>query len=112
MLFRKNFQLSLLDILHDINKSAFASEIQSCVSTIKGEKKPSLGAVVMTLNRLEEKGLVSFILENNDSNFNGTNRRIFTITAKGKCALKDHLNSFRSLAKLYPAPDPALVTTN
>lgn len=94
LLFRRNLQLTLLDTLNAINGAAYASEIQSLIPTIEGEKEPSLGAVVMTLSRLERKGLISIIYINeNKHSLKNNQRRKYTITLAGKVELNKYSRS-------------------
>ncbi|PTN09696.1 helix-turn-helix transcriptional regulator [Nitrosomonas aestuarii] len=100
LLFRRNLQILLLDTLNDLNRAAYASEIQSSVSTADGAKKPSLGAIVMTLSRLDDKGLIS-ILNPKDKNPKTKNeqRRKYTITLAGKREAEKYHQLSQSLPK-------------
>ncbi|MDO8993159.1 MAG: PadR family transcriptional regulator [Nitrosomonas sp.] len=115
VIFRKNFQIILLDILDSVNvekgkAGVSAAELQSIINETGQSKKASLGTIVMSLARLAEKGLISFDTEI-------SSRRRYSITLAGKTALRDYLNSFRSyhLKKKTEAfdhdlPDLAAVT--
>lgn len=108
LLFRRNFQLVLLDTLNVLGKGAYASEIQSNIFNTEGEKLPSLGAIVMSLSRLHKKGLVSYTLCNSNNRSTDSNkRRRYVITLAGRRELDKFLSSFKSRPerKVESAPE-------
>jgi DNA-binding PadR family transcriptional regulator len=102
MLFRRNFQLIVLDALEGFTDGCFASELKGVISKSDKEQESSLGAVVMSLNRLEDKGLVGFTIDDSEAARGGKARRRYFITLKGKHALVSHLKSFKSLKRILP----------
>lgn len=105
VLFRKNFQIILLDILNttEASNGISASQIQTVIKETENAKKPSLGTVVMSLARLAEKGLISFESDKISS------RRKYVITLAGKKALREYLNSYRSLHSQAGKTIPATI---
>jgi PadR family transcriptional regulator, regulatory protein PadR len=67
------------------------------------ERAVSIGAVHSTLDRLESKGFLKSEMGNATAERGGRRKRIFTITAIGKKALKTSMDFRVSLWKQYPA---------
>ena len=67
------------------------------------ERAVSIGAVHSTLDRLEGKSFLTSEMGNATAERGGRRKRIFTITALGKRALKTSMDFRVSLWRQYPA---------
>ena len=79
----------LMAVLH-VNDQAFGSAIRDELETRSG-RPASRGAVYITLDRLEEKGLLTSVLKEGTSARGMRPRRLFTLTPTGVKALRDAL---------------------
>lgn len=110
LLFRRNFQLTVLDTLNTLNNASYASEIQSAIPIVEGEKKASLGAVVMSLSRLQNKGFITILsAEKGKSSMQSNRRRKYTITLTGKVELDKYyrFSERSSMERKYLMPETA-----
>jgi PadR family transcriptional regulator PadR len=97
-------QLVLLAILRT-REDAYGMMIRREIEKQTG-RKTSIGAVYLTLERMEEKGLVSSDLGEATPERGGRAKRFFTISASGRQALKQSLGDIFKMAKgCLPVPE-------
>jgi PadR family transcriptional regulator, regulatory protein PadR len=97
-------QLVLLAILR-LGTKAYGITIRDEIEE-RAQRKTSVGALYMTLERLEQKGLISSDLGEATSERGGRAKRYFTINPSGRDALKASLESVRRMADGYfPMPE-------
>lgn len=81
-------QLVLTSIL-SLRDEAYGVSIHAKVAELTRPKAPSLGAVYVTLDRLEDKGLVSSWLSDPTPERGGRSKRYFRLEALGERALQE-----------------------
>ena len=64
----------------------------------RARRRVSRGALYATLGRLEEKGLLSWRVEDAGPDRGGHARRIFVVTREGRAALRDYGRAVRALS--------------
>lgn len=85
-----------------LNEEAYAFKIAEEFEK-QTARAVSIGAVHSTLDRLESKGFLTSEMGNATAERGGRRKRIFTITALGKRALKTSMDFRVSLWRQYPA---------
>ncbi|MEI9917367.1 MAG: helix-turn-helix transcriptional regulator [Bacteroidota bacterium] len=95
------FEEVLLLFTGILGEDAYAFRIAEEFETQTG-RAVSIGAVHSTLDRLETKGFLTSKMGNATAERGGRRKRIFTITAIGKRALKTSYEFKVSLWKQYP----------
>jgi DNA-binding PadR family transcriptional regulator len=97
-------QLVLLAILRT-RGDAYGMMIRREIEKRTG-RNTSIGAVYLTLERMEQKGLVSSDLGEATPERGGRAKRFFTINPAGRQALKESLNAVRKMAEgHFPLPE-------
>ncbi len=81
-------QLVVAAILH-LRENAYGVTIQDKVADLAQRKKVSLGAIYVTLDRLEDKGFVSSWLSDPTSERGGRAKRCYRLEALGEQALQE-----------------------
>jgi PadR family transcriptional regulator, regulatory protein PadR len=89
-------QLVLLALLR-LGDDAYGLSVQSELKARAG-RAASIGAIYTTLDRLEEKALVKSALGESTPERGGRAKRIFTVTATGRAALRQSIGATRSMA--------------
>lgn len=79
-------QLLLLSVLQ-VGVDAYAGNVQAVLEE-RGERKSTLGAIYVTLTRLEERGLVSSVMGPSTAERGGKAKRLYHVTADGLAALR------------------------
>jgi len=87
----------LMAVLH-LGPGAFASAIRSEIEQRTG-RSVSRGSIYITLDRLEEKNLLTSTLGNASANRGGRPKRLFRITARGTAGVKRSVVMFASMHK-------------
>jgi DNA-binding PadR family transcriptional regulator len=90
-------QLVLLAILRT-HGDAYGMMIRREIEKRTG-RNTSIGAVYLTLERMEQKGLVTSDLGEATPERGGRAKRFFTINPSGQQALKESLNAVRKMAE-------------
>ena len=88
-------QIVLLAILR-LGDGAYGVTIRSEIATCTG-REPAPGALYTTLDRLEEKGLVTSTLGESTPQRGGRAKRYFTVSASGLDAVTQAQRSYRRL---------------
>jgi PadR family transcriptional regulator PadR len=88
-------QIVLLAILR-AGEDAYGVTIRAEIASCTG-RDPALGALYTTLDRLEEKGLVSSRLGDPTPQRGGRAKRFFTVTASGTEAIARTQQAYRQL---------------
>jgi PadR family transcriptional regulator PadR len=83
------FEQLVLAAILSLRDDAYGVTIHSKVTNFAQPKKISLGAVYVTLDRLEDKGLISSWLSNPTSERGGRAKRCYRIEAIGEEALQE-----------------------
>jgi len=96
------FEEVLLLLVGILGEDAYAFRIAEEFEKQTG-RAISIGAVHSTLDRLEGKGFLKSEMGNATAERGGRRKRIFTITAIGKRALKDSRDFKIALWEQYPA---------
>ena len=84
-------------VLH-LGPDAFAPAIRSEIEHRTG-RSVSRGSIYITLDRLEEKSLLTSALGNSSANRGGRPKRLFRITAKGMTGVRHSVVMFASMYK-------------
>lgn len=93
----------LLAVLH-LGDAAFGSAIRDEIER-RSRRRVSRGAVYITLDRLEDKGLLASKLAGASDSRGGRPKRFFSVTATG---LKGVKHSVRMLARMQKGLEPLL----
>jgi DNA-binding PadR family transcriptional regulator len=93
----------LLAVLH-LGDGAFGSAIRDEIER-RSRRRVSRGAVYITLDRLEDKGLLASKLAGASDSRGGRPKRFFAVTAAG---LKGVKHSIRMLARMHKGLEPLL----
>lgn len=93
----------LLAVLH-LGDAAFGSAIRGEIER-RSRRHVSRGAVYITLDRLEEKGLLASTLAGASDRRGGRPKRFFSVTAAGLRGVK---HSVRMLARMHKGLEPVL----
>jgi PadR family transcriptional regulator PadR len=84
-----HFEQLVLAAVLSLRENAYGITIHNKVSALAQPKKISLGAVYVTLDRLEDKGFVSSSLSNPTSERGGRAKRCYRLEALGEQALQE-----------------------
>jgi PadR family transcriptional regulator PadR len=90
-------QIVLLAILR-VGENAYGVPIQAEIAACTN-RKPAPGALYTTLDRLEEKGMVTSRLGDPTPQRGGRAKRFFTVTASGLAAVTQAQRSYQRLLK-------------
>jgi PadR family transcriptional regulator, regulatory protein PadR len=93
----------LLAVLH-LGDAAFGSNIRDEIER-RSSRRVSRGAVYITLDRLEDKGLLASKLAGASDSRGGRPKRFFSVTAAG---LKGVKHSIRLLARMQKGLEPLI----
>ncbi len=83
------FEQVVLAAILSLRENAYGVTIQSKVEDLARPKKISLGAIYVTLDRLEDKGFVSSWLTDPTSERGGRAKRCYRLEALGEQALQE-----------------------
>lgn len=83
------FEQLVLAAILALRENAYGVTIQNKVANLAKPKKISLGAVYVTLDRLEDKGFVSSWLSDPTSERGGRAKRCYRLEALGEQALQE-----------------------
>ena len=73
--------------------SAIGREIEA-----RARRRVSRGALYATLDRLQQKGFLAWVIESTAPDRGGHPRRIFTVTRAGRSAVREYGRAVRSLS--------------
>jgi DNA-binding PadR family transcriptional regulator len=93
----------LMAVLH-LGRGAFGSAIRDEIERRSG-RAVSRGSVYITLDRLEEKGLLTSRLGEPSANRGGRPKRLFRVSAAGVAAVR---HSVEMLARMHRGLEPLL----
>ena len=97
-------QLALLAILR-LGPDAYGMKIRQEIEE-RAERKTSIGALYLTLERLEQKGFIRSELGEVTPERGGRAKRFFTLDPSGKEALRKSLDAVRRMTEGYcPMPE-------
>ena len=91
-----DFELYLLAALAHLGDTAYGVTIRAAIEERSG-RVASLGAVYTTLERLAEKGYVTFSISEPEAVQGGRSRKHVHLTAAGKRALRDAVASLNGI---------------
>src|ERR1700749_1777276 len=83
------FEQLVLAAILSLRENAYGVTIQNKVENLAQPKKISLGAIYVTLDRLEDKGFVSSWLSDPTSERGGRAKRCYRLEALGEQALQE-----------------------
>jgi DNA-binding PadR family transcriptional regulator len=83
------FEQLVMAAILSLHENAYGVTIHDKVSELAAPKKISLGAVYVTLDRLEDKGFVSSWLSDPTSERGGRAKRCYRLEAAGEKALQE-----------------------
>jgi PadR family transcriptional regulator, regulatory protein PadR len=83
------FEQLVLAAILSLREDAYGVTIQSKVADLAKPKKISLGAIYVTLDRLEDKGFVSSWLSDPTNERGGRAKRCYRVEALGERALQE-----------------------
>ncbi|MBT9486533.1 MAG: helix-turn-helix transcriptional regulator [Rubrivivax sp.] len=95
-------QLVLLAVLH-LGEGAYALAVRDQIAA-RTQGDPSRGAVSVTLDRLERKGLLQSRLGEPTAERGGKAKRLYTLAAPGRLALQHTLRGTQAMLQGLP-PD-------
>ena len=90
-------QLILLAILR-LKTDAYGMKIRLEIEE-RAKRPTSIGALYLTLERLEQKGFVQSVLGEATPERGGRAKRFFTVNPAGREMLRDSLNALHSMSK-------------
>ena len=97
-------QLVLLAILR-LGSNAYGMTVRREIEERAG-RATSIGALYLTLERLEQKGFINSAIGEATPERGGRAKRFFTINSTGRQALKKSLNEVRKMAEgFFPVPE-------
>ena len=91
-------QMILLAVLK-VRDDAYGVTIHEVVEELSAPKSVALGAVYATLDRLEDKGLVSSWLSDPTPERGGRSKRHYQLEPDGKRALRDSVQAARRICE-------------
>ncbi|HXS97655.1 MAG TPA: PadR family transcriptional regulator [Candidatus Limnocylindrales bacterium] len=83
------FEQLVLTAILVLREDAYGVTIHAKVEDLARPKKVSLGAVYVTLDRLEDKGLISSTLSKPTAERGGRSKRCYRLDAAGEAALQE-----------------------
>jgi PadR family transcriptional regulator, regulatory protein PadR len=83
------FEQIILTAILSLRDEAYGVTIHEKAATLAAPKNISLGAVYVTLDRLEDKGLISSWLSDPTPERGGRSKRFYKLEALGERALED-----------------------
>lgn len=89
-------QLVLTAILR-CGRQAYGVKVHESVEMLSGARSVALGAVYATLDRLEDKGLISSWLSDPTPERGGRSKRHYRLEANGERALRDSVQTARRI---------------
>jgi PadR family transcriptional regulator, regulatory protein PadR len=97
------FEILVLLAIMRLGDDAYGMRIRRELEQ-RGKRSTSIGALYITLERLQSKGFVQSRLDDATPERGGRPKRFFTINADGKKVLRESLNAFKSLAQGLALP--------
>ena len=94
-----HFEQLVMTAILERGRNAYGVTIHQTVETLSGGKSVSLGAVYATLDRLEDKGLISSWLANPTPERGGRAKRHYRLEPKGEGALRDSVLTARRICE-------------
>jgi len=91
------FEQMVLTAILSLKDNAYGITIHAKLETLAAPKRVSLGAVYVTLDRLEDKGLVSSWLSDPTSARGGRAKRHYRVEDSGERALRDSATAARRM---------------
>jgi DNA-binding PadR family transcriptional regulator len=92
-------QLVMAAILR-CGRDAYGVTIHEAVEQLSGARKVALGAVYVTLDRLEDKGLISSWLSEPTPERGGRSKRQYRLAASGERALRESVLTARRICSV------------
>ncbi len=93
------FEQLVLTAVVSLQDNAYGVTIHKKVEALSAPKSVTLAAVYVTLDRLEEKGLVSSRLSEPTAERGGRAKRCYRLEASGERALKESIATARRMAE-------------
>lgn len=91
------FEQIVLTAVLSLGEDAYGVTVHAKVGQLSRPKKISLGAVYATLDRLEDKGLISSFLSDPTPERGGRSRRYYCVEKTGEKALMESANLARRM---------------
>lgn len=91
------FEQLVLSAILALGDDAYGVSIHAKVETLSQPKRPSIGAVYATLDRLEDKGLLSSRLSDPTPARGGRSKRFYRLEEAGKRALLEAVGTAQRL---------------
>ena len=92
------FEQLVLTAVVTLGEDAYGVTIHKSVEDLSAAKTVTLGAIYVTLDRLEDKGYVSSWLSDPTAERGGRAKRCYRLEAAGERALKESLATARRIA--------------
>ena len=93
------FEQFVLTAVLSLGHDAYGVTIHAKVSRLAGPKAVSLGAVYVTLDRLESKGLVSSRMSEPTAARGGRAKRCYRVESDGERALEEAVDAARRMSQ-------------
>lgn len=99
------FEVDVVRAVMACDRDAYGLSITRAIEATAG-RKVSIGSVYTTLDRLEEKGMLTSKWGEATAVRGGRRKRLYTVTAKGQMALQPKARSAPSAAEWRSGPKP------
>jgi PadR family transcriptional regulator, regulatory protein PadR len=91
------FEQLVLTAILQCGRNAYGVKIHESVETLSGGRSVALGAAYATLDRLEDKGLISSWLSDPTPERGGRSKRYYRLETDGERALRDSVLTARRI---------------
>jgi len=96
------FEQAILTAILSLEDNAYGVTIHARVEELSEPRKVTLGAVYVTLDRLEDKGMVSSWLTNPTPERGGRSKRCYKLETAGEAALREALQAAQRMFNAVP----------
>jgi PadR family transcriptional regulator, regulatory protein PadR len=93
------FEQLVMTAILKCGRNAYGVTIHTAVETLSGGKTVALGAVYATLDRLEDKGLISSWLADPTPERGGRSKRHYRLESNGERALRESVLTARRICE-------------
>jgi len=97
------FEQLILTAVLTLEEDAYGITIHRKVGELSSHRSVTLGAVYVTLDRLEDKGLVSSWLSDPTPERGGRSKRFYRLESPGEAALRDSMLAVQRLWDALPS---------
>jgi PadR family transcriptional regulator PadR len=91
------FEQLVLTAILSLREDAYGVTVHTKVAELTAPKRVSLGAIYVTLDRLEDKGFIASWLSDPTPERGGRAKRCYRVEAAGERALKESIESLQKM---------------